>query len=144
MAACIFKINSVTAIANPQNLRGTRKRSRQQRLRLPGPKWSFLPGRNSRRTCDPECLERTVRLLRHERAAISEGLKGCSTVTSEKIRSRSSARDSFASKSSICSRVLPLRFMALILSITHLRRTPDRKNTATEGRPCALVSPETL
>src|SRR4029453_12231549 len=53
-----------------------------------------------------------ARLLRQDLAAISDGLKSCSTVTSEKIRSSKSERDLLASASSICSRVFPCKFIA--------------------------------
>ena len=83
----------------------------------------------------------------HERAAISEGLKSCSTVTREKIRSSSSARDLLASDDSTWVRVLPFRFMGVNFSsgvsppapgsgqpLTPLNRGQKHLNPANIGR----------
>src|SRR4051812_3460556 len=94
----------------------------------------------------------TARLFRHERRAISAGLKSCSTVASEQIMSRSSARLLPRSDRWMASCVLPARFIVVgltpseflgerqtqLMSANHI---PSRQSQKKKVSPHRLIQP---
>src|SRR5207244_9721024 len=77
-------------------------------------------GSSNAQTCPHGCREGLLAWFKHERAAISDGLKSCSTVTREWIKAISSRRDLSASAASSCAYVFPRKFICVGAPVPHL------------------------